>query len=411
MVDMPAPNPQRIVLPPHRERARRPRIVRLREWTRRNLFNSRAGTLLTIITLAILALLIYGVVYFVFVDANWRVITDNRWLLFAGGYPMDQEWRLWFSVMFVFLLIGLTYGTWASLGRRDHLFIALASGFAILLLAHGGAAIWSTIWYLIAIGLLYGGYAITIRMPREAGPGRTLQQRSVTGLLIAALPIVLIVLLAFGGARPRELEGFVLNLVLAPVGIAGGLILAIPLALGRASRMRAISWTCTTYIEVVRGAPLLGWLFVALFILDDVIGGELIVRAMVVLAVFTAAYMAEYIRGALQALPHGQSEAAHAVGLNQFQSMQLIVMPQALRISIPPMVGQAISIWKDTTLVTVILPLRELKGNADSAIAQFEFTPDRIEAYVFVAVIFWVVAFIMSRISQRVEGSLGIGER
>ncbi|MCY3603247.1 MAG: amino acid ABC transporter permease [Chloroflexi bacterium] len=411
MVDMPAQNPQRIVLPPHRERARRPRIVRLREWARRNLFNSRAGTFLTIITAAILALIIYGVVYFVFVDANWRVITENRWLLFAGGYPMDQEWRLWFSVMFVFLLIGLTYGTWASLGRRDHLFIVLASGFAILLLAHGGAAIWSTIWYLIAVGLLYAGYAIMIRMPREAGPGRTLQQRSVAGLLIAALPIILIVLLAFGGARPRELEGFVLNLVLAPVGIAGGLIIAIPLALGRASRMRAISWTCTTYIEVVRGAPLLGWLFVALFILDDVIGGELIVRAMVVLAVFTAAYMAEYIRGALQALPHGQSEAAHAVGLNQFQSMQLIVMPQALRISIPPMVGQAISIWKDTTLVTVILPLRELKGNADSAIAQFEFTPDRIEAYVFVAVVFWVVAFIMSRISQRVEGSLGIGER
>ena len=411
MVDMPAPNPQRIVLPPHRERARRPRIVRLREWVKRNLFHSRMGTLLTVVTAAIGALLIYGVVYFVFFDANWRVITDNRWLLFAGGFPMDQEWRLWFSVGLVFLLIGLTYGTWASLGRRDHLFIVLASGFAILLLAHGGAALWSTLWYLIAVGLLYAGYAITVRMPREAGPRRTMQQRVVGGLLIAALPIVLIVLLAFGGARPRELDGFVLNLVLAPVGIAGGLVLAIPLALGRASRMKAISWTCTTYIEVVRGAPLLGWLFVALFILDDVIGGELIVRAMVVLAVFTAAYMAEYIRGALQALPHGQAEAAHAVGLSQLQSTQLIVMPQALRISIPPMVGQAISIWKDTTLVSVILPLRELKGNADSAIAQFEFTPDRIEAYVFVAVVFWVVAFIMSRISQRVEGSLGIGER
>ena len=411
MVDMPAQNPQRIVLPPHRERARRPRSVRLREWLRRNLFNSRGGTTLTIITAAVLGLIVYGVVYFVFVDANWRVITDNRWLLFAGGYPMDQEWRLWFSVGFVFLLIGLAYGTWASLGRRDHLFIVLASAFAILLLAHGGAAIWSTLWYLIAVALLYAGYAITIRIPREAGTTRTVQQRTVSALMIAALPIVLIVLLGFGGARPRELDGFVLNLVLAPVGIAGGLVVAIPLALGRASRLRAISWTCTAYIEVVRGAPLLGWLFVALFILDDVIGGELIVRAMVVLAVFTAAYMAEYIRGALQALPFGQYEAAHAVGLNQAQTTQLIIMPQALRISIPPMVGQAISIWKDTTLVSVILPLRELKGNADSAIAQFEFTPDRIEAYVFVAVVFWVVAFIMSRISQRVEGSLGIGER
>ncbi len=411
MAEMPAPNPQRIVLPPHRERARRPRTVRLREWVRRNLFHSRSGSVLTIITAALLGLLVYGVVYFVFVDANWRVITDNRWLLFAGGYPMDQEWRLWFSVGFVFLLIGLAYGTWASLGRRDHLFIVLASGFVILLLAHGGAAIWSTLWYLIAVALLYAGYAITIRIPRDAGPARTAQQRVVAGLMIAALPIVLIALLAFGGARPRELDGFVLNLVLAPVGIAGGLVVAIPLALGRASRLKAISWTCTTYIEVVRGAPLLGWLFVALFILDDVIGGELIVRAMVVLAVFTAAYMAEYIRGALQALPFGQYEAAHAVGLNQVQTTQLIIMPQALRISIPPMVGQAISIWKDTTLVSVILPLRELKGNADSAIAQFEFTPDRIEAYVFVAVVFWVVAFIMSRISQRVEGSLGIGER
>ena len=411
MVDMPAQNPQRIVLPPHRERARRPRSVRLREWLRRNLFNSRGGTTLTIITAAVLGLIVYGVVYFVFVDANWRVITDNRWLLFAGGYPMDQEWRLWFSVGFVFLLIGLAYGTWASLGRRDHLFIVLASAFAILLLAHGGAAIWSTLWYLIAVALLYAGYAITIRIPREAGTTRTVQQRTVSALMIAALPIVLVVLLGFGGARPRELDGFVLNLVLAPVGIAGGLVVAIPLALGRASRLRAISWTCTAYIEVVRGAPLLGWLFVALFILDDVIGGELIVRAMVVLAVFTAAYMAEYIRGALQALPFGQYEAAHAVGLNQVQTTQLIIMPQALRISIPPMVGQAISIWKDTTLVSVILPLRELKGNADSAIAQFEFTPDRIEAYVFVAVVFWVVAFIMSRISQRVEGSLGIGER
>ena len=141
------------------------------------------------------------------------------------------------------------------------------------------------------------------------------------------------------------------------------------------------------------------------------IGGDLIVRTMVVLAVFTGAYMAEYLRGALQALPGGQYEAAHSVGLTRIQAMRLIILPQAFRISIPPMVGQAIAIWKDTTLVSIILGLRELKGNADSAIAQSEFIPDRIEAYVFVAVIFWVVAFMMSRVSQRIETSQGIGER
>ena len=185
--------------------------------------------------------------------------------------------------------------------------------------------------------------------------------------------------MAGGGASMREFDGFVLNLVLAPVGIVGGLVVAIPLAIGRASSLRVVSWTCTTYIEVVRGAPLLGWLFVALFILDDVVGGDLVVRAAVVLAVFTGAYMAEYIRGALQAMPRGQYEAAHSVGLNRAQSLRLIILPQALRNSIPPIVGQAISIWKDTTLVTVILPLRELKGNADSAIAQFRVhaRPDR----------------------------------
>ena len=412
MADMPIqPPPGRIVLPPHRLRAGRPFSERAREWIRRNLFASRNGTLLTVIATLLLGALLGGVIWFVFIGANWGVITENRWLLFAGGYPREAAWRLWVGIGFVFLLIGLTYGTWSSFGQRDHVFVGILTAFVVFFMAHGGAAIWSSVWFLLAVGVMYASYAVTMRMPREAGPQRALQQRAVGGLLLLALPIGLMILLFAGGASARQLDGFVLNLVLAPVGIVGGLVLAIPLAIGRASSMKAISWTCTAYIEIVRGAPLLGWLFVALFILDDVIGGSLIVRAMVVMAVFTAAYMAESIRGALQALPGGQYEAAHAVGLSRLQALRLIIMPQALRISIPPIVGQAIAIWKDTTLVTVILPLRELKGNADSAIAQFQFTPDRIEAYVFVALVFWVVAFMMSRISQRLERTLGVGER
>ena len=412
MADMPLPPAQRrIVLPPHRVRSGRPWSIRAREWVRHNLFRSRRGTLLTFVALALVGVLLAGLIWFVFVEANWLVVTNNRWLLFAGGFPREEAWRLWFGMAFVFSLIGLTYGTWSSLARKDHLFIGVVGAFVVFLMAHGGAALWSSLWFLVAIGMLYMGYYATVWMPREPGPRRTLQQRIVGGLLLAALPIALTVLLGFGGASARQLDGFVLNLVLAPVGIAGGLVIAIPLAIGRASSLRAISWTCTAYIEVVRGAPLLGWLFVALFILDDLFPGDLIIRAMVVMAVFTGAYMAESIRGALQALPRGQYEAAHAVGLTRLQALRLIILPQALRISIPPIVGQAIAIWKDTTLVTVILPLRELKGNADSSIAQFEFTPYRIEAYVFVALVFWTVAFMMSRISQRVERTLGVGER
>ena len=366
---------------------------------------------MTLAAAALIAALLAGIVWFVFFDANWAVVTANRWLLFAGGFDHEQAWRLWFCMALIFALIGAAYGTWSSLGRKDHLFIALVGAFVLFLMAHGGAGPWSSIWFLLSVAGLYGAYGITWRLPRDDSQGRQMQVRIVGVLLALSLPIALGVLLIGSGTRADDLDGFVLNLVLAPVGIAGGLLVGIPLALGRNSKMRAISWTCTAYIEVIRGAPLLGWLFVALFILGDVIGGSLVIRVMVTLAVFTGAYMAEYIRGGLQALPRGQNEAARAVGLTPMQATRLITLPQALRISIPPMVGQAISIWKDTTLVTVILPLRELKGNADSAIAQLQFTPDRIEAYVFVAVVFWVVAFMMSRISQRTERALGVGER
>lgn len=543
----PGPAQQRIVLPPHRQRAHRPWQVRAREWAHRNLFPSRTGTAMTLAAAALIGGLLAGIVWFVFFDANWAVVTANRWLLFAGGFDHEQAWRLWFCMALIFALIGAAYGTWSSLGRKDHLFIALVGAFVLFLMAHGGATIsnapeatqrsveetiaihdesgraaaiehlttqaagdsdgytyavdatngeilahqldrtldaplsgrritdpeigvdgdgrefgteilgasedgiwveyehvhptrgtdgrkhtwavrrgdlifaegyyvltpapWSSIWFLLSVVALYAAYAITRRLPRDDSRGRQRQVRITGGLLALSLPIALGVLLIGSGTRADDLDGFVLNLILAPVGIVGGLLVGIPLALGRNSKMRAISWTCTAYIEIIRGAPLLGWLFVALFILGDVIGGSLVIRVMVTLAVFTGAYMAEYIRGGLQALPRGQNEAARAVGLTPMQATRMITLPQALRISIPPMVGQAISIWKDTTLVTVILPLRELKGNADSAIAQLQFTPDRIEAYVFVAVVFWVVAFMMSRISQRTERALGVGER
>ena len=403
--------PRRVVLPPHRQRARRPWSVRAREWARHNLFASRAQTLLTLLSIAFAGLLIFGAAWFVFRAADWRVVTVNRWLLFAGGFPQDQQWRLWVSMAVVFPLIGGAYGVWASLGRRDLLFIALAGGFAFWLLAHGGAGYASSVWFGGTLALFFAGYGLGRRVPREAGLTRTAATRATGALIALVLPAVLLILMAGGGARTGELSGFMLNLILAPVGIAGGLVLAIPLALGRASSLRAISWTCTAYIEVVRGAPLVGWLFVALFILDDIIPGDLFMRTMVVLAVFTAAYIAEYVRGGLQALPRGQAEAAHAVGLGRLRTLQLVVLPQALRISIPPIVGQAIGLWKDTTLISIVLPLRELVGNSRAAIAQAEFIPHRIEVYAFAALMFWIVSFMMSRISQRMERALGVGER
>ncbi|MCY4639796.1 MAG: amino acid ABC transporter permease [Chloroflexi bacterium] len=419
--EFPAPDPvpgpvaplraRRVVLPPARQRAARPRSVRAREWIRQNLVPSPAGVLLTLVSLSVLIAVLGVAAWFTFSYANWRVVTDNRWLLFAGGFPHDGEWRLWVAFGFVFTLVGASYGMWSSLGRRDVLFMVPAGLFAVFMLAHGDAALWSTLWFLISAALLAVAYAAFRRIPREHGPTRTLAVRALGPVLALSVPIVFLVLMAGGGADSDELSGYLLNLLLAPAGIVGGLFVGIPLAIGRASRLRTISWTCTVYIETVRGAPLIGWLFVALFILGDIIGGDLIVRTMVVLAVFTGAYMAEYIRGGLQALPRGQYEAGHAVGLPYWRTLQLIILPQALRISIPPIVGQAISLWKDTALISIILPLRELIGSSRSAIAQGEFITNRIEIYVFAALMFWIIAFIMSRVSQRIERSLGVGQR
>ncbi len=404
--------PRRVVLPPHRQRAARPFRERASDWLRSNLFASWDRTLSTIVSFAILGGVIAFVIWFVIGYADWNVITDNRRLLFIGSFPHGEEWRLWAGLSFVLAMVGAAYGMWSRLGPRDALFIVLGSAFAFFMILHDTSQAWAALWFGIGVVLLAAGYFICRLVPREEGRARRVATRTLTAVMALSVPVVFALLMAGpGGADTDQLSGYLLNLLLAPAGIVGGLIVGIPLALGRASSLKAISWTCTTYIEVVRGAPLIGWLFVALFILSDLIGGDLIVRTMVVLAVFTGAYMAEYIRGGLQALPRGQYEAGHAVGLPYWRTMQLIIMPQALRISIPPIVGQAIALWKDTALISIILPLRELVGSSRSAIAQGEFITARIEVYVFAAVMFWIVAFVMSRVSQRIEGSLGVGER
>ncbi|HCV00313.1 MAG TPA: hypothetical protein DGL25_03845, partial [Dehalococcoidia bacterium] len=256
---------QKVVLPPHRQRAARPYQVRAANWLRINLFASWDRTLLTVISFAILGSVIAFVVWFVMSYANWNVVTDNRRLLLIGSFPHGAEWRLWVGLCFVFTLAGASYGMWSKLGLRDGLFIVIGSAFALFMILHETSQAWAALWFGVAVVLLSVGYLLCRLVPREEGPTRRVATR-VLGLLLAlSVPIVFALLMAGpGGADANELSGYLLNLLLAPAGIAGGILVGIPLALGRASSLKAISWTCTAYIEVVRGAPLIGWLFVAL---------------------------------------------------------------------------------------------------------------------------------------------------
>ena len=212
--------------------------------------------------------------------------------------------------------------------------------------------------------------------------------------------------------RTNNWGGLLLTLILAVVGIVVSFPLGVFLALCRQSKLPAIRWISTAYIETVRGVPLITILFmgsvlIPIFIPDFSINQVL--RMMIGITLFSAAYMAENIRGGLQAIPTGQYEAAQAVGLNYIHTMLFIILPQALRSVIPAIVGQFIALFKDTSLVAII-GLIDLLGVAKTVIADPNWLGLQAEVYLFAAVIYFVFSYSMSYVSKEVETSLGVGK-
>jgi general L-amino acid transport system permease protein len=196
----------------------------------------------------------------------------------------------------------------------------------------------------------------------------------------------------------------------------GGILLSFPigvaLALGRRSSLPVVSAFSTVFIETIRGVPLITILFMFSIILALFLPAESridrLLRALMAVTVFSAAYTAENVRGGLQAVPSGQIEAAKAVGMSGFQTMVFIVLPQALRAVIPAIVGQFISLFKDTTLV-VIVGINDFLGigrsiiNSDPAFVQMQ-----LEVYLFIAVVYWIFSYLMSLASRRLESAMGV---
>jgi general L-amino acid transport system permease protein len=202
-------------------------------------------------------------------------------------------------------------------------------------------------------------------------------------------------------------------------GLIPSFPLGIALALGRTSKMPAIKYFCIGFIEVVRGAPLIMWLFIASLLLPLILNVDAnslpaILRAYVAITLFSAAYMAENVRGGLQAVPRGQGEAARALGLSAWQTTQLIVLPQALRAVIPAIVGQSIGLFKDTSLVFIVGLIDFFK------VADLVSVPPpsllvtggvKLEVFLFIASIYFFFAYRMSMASRQLERELGVGER
>ena len=371
-------------------------------WLKDNLFNTWYNTLLTCLALVFLFFALKGILTWAFIEAKWSVIPANAQLFAVGSYPREQMWRIWSVIYILSVLIGLSAGMWGGLVLR----LALVLGGVSFIGALFPVELSTRGWFL--------GVVVAMGVPLFLGRGRMGLRPWILGGWLLSFPLVMVVLRGFGenGVLTSNWGGLLLTLILAVVGIVVSFPLGVFLALCRQSDLPAIRWVSTAYIETVRGVPLITILFMGNILIPIFMPGldiNQVLRMMLGITFFSAAYMAENVRGGLQGVPSGQQEAAQAVGLNYVQTMRFIVLPQALRSVIPAIVGQFIALFKDTSLVSII-GLIDLLGIAKSVIANPDWLGLQAEVYLFAGVIYFVFSYSMSYVSQKIETALGVGK-
>jgi general L-amino acid transport system permease protein len=342
-------------------------------------------------------------------SACFAVISDRWQQLVFGFYPQDGYWRP--PAALAVFLVAIAPVLFTQLPRRM-LWFSLASPFVIYGLLWGGP-VWGPVSAALGFGL---GWMV-----------HRLLSRAVTGMLpLVAAIIAAVAYWVFADAplaatmsrimpvglpqvESKDFGGFTLSVVIGLSSIMLSLPIGVLLALARKSEMFIISKLAVIFIEVIRGVPLIVWLFTAQLLLNYFLprgmNFDLMLRVIIMVTLFSAAYLAEVIRGGLAALPKGQYEAADALGLDYWKAMRLIILPQALKISIPGIVNSYIGLFKDTTLV-VFIGMYDPIGLARSIRASTDWNGIYWEIYAFIALIFFIFCYAMSRYSMYLERRL-----
>ncbi|MCR4511659.1 amino acid ABC transporter permease [Pseudomonas sp. GLN_6] len=343
-------------------------------WLRSNLFSSWFNTLLTLFAVYLVWLMLPPLIQWAFINADWTgttradctsggacwVFVQQRFGQFMYGfYPTELRWRVDTTL-------------WLAIIGAAPLFVSLMPRKALYGLG------FLVVYPVLAFWLLHGGFGGMSTVPTS------------------------------------QWGGLMLTLVIAAVGIAGALPLGILLALGRRSDMPAIRVICVTFIEFWRGVPLITVLFMSSVMLPlflpEGLSFDKLMRALIGVILFQSAYIAEVVRGGLQAIPKGQYEAAAAMGLGYWRMMGLVILPQALKLVIPGIVNTFIALFKDTSLV-IIIGLFDLLNSIKQATTDPAWLGMATEGYVFAALIFWIFCFGMSRYSQNLERKLDTGHK
>ena len=384
------------------------------EWLRQNLFNTWYNTLLTLGIVGFLLWILSGFLSWARTDAKWNVIPANLSLFFVGRFPSDQYWRLWLVLAAICLLSGLT---WGILARN------LPTLFSQTIIMLTTVVAMMTVLTPVSVPYRLFLFGMVMLSIASAWGGKRLGNSQPQ--LIPWLPftwflsLIVFVWLIGGGLGLESVSsnlwgGLMLTLLLSIISILLCFPLGVLLALGRQSPLPVIRFLSIAYIEIIRGLPLITILFMGQVLLPlflpEGMRPDRILRAIVGLTMFSSAYLAENVRGGLQAIPRGQVEAAKAVGFNTPLTLGLIVLPQALKISIPSIVGQFISLFQDTTLLSIV-GLVELLGISRSILANPKFLGRYSEVYIFIGILYWLFCYLMSLGSRKLEQQLNTDHR
>jgi general L-amino acid transport system permease protein len=414
-------------------------------WLRANLFSSWLNTLVTLICLAVIWYVLAGLIPWTFQSvwsakslnecreimqatwgdthghACWGVIRDRWEQLLFGFYPNgsdgtpDLRWRPILAL--ILLVVAVAPILFAEQTPRALLIVTAAFPFVMPWLLWGG-----TVWLpvMVAAGLVVG--YLVARFAADALGSLAALILGVVATLLCWFILVGPLSSAFASMLPLELTpvpsrlfgGFMLSILIGVVAIGCSLPLGILLALGRQSDLLIVKAICVGFIEFIRGVPLITLLFVASTLLNIFMppgtNFDIILRVIIMVTLFASAYMAEVIRGGLAALPKGQYEGADSLGLDYWQAQRLIIMPQALKISIPGIVSTFIGVFKDTTLVSIIGLLDPI-GLSNSIRADSAWNGVYWELFAFIALLFFIFCFGMSRYSMYLEKRLRTDHR
>jgi len=374
-------------------------------WVKKNLFDSVISSLLTLLSVWMIARLILGAIV-PLVEMNWVVIRDNLKLILTGSYPSAQLWRIWLSVSYIALFGGASFG----LSTKKVPLVMI-----IVLLVEGALAALPFSW--LARGFLIANIALS--MLGLLGI-RHIEKRKRVRIVVAAwlifLPVAFILTFGLTGESGFMLVvatnywgGLLLSLLIALTSITLSFPIGLLLALGRRSSLKFIKFVCTVVIEVVRGVPLITILFIAYLIvplaLPRSLNPSVFIRAMVGIIMFHSAYMAEDFRGGLQGIPRTQYEAAASLNLSKTKTLVLVILPQVFKRMIPVLVSRLTGIIKDTSLISII-GLLDMIGISSAIISNPQYMTSSPQVLFFMAAIYFIICYSISAASSKIERNL-----